>query len=91
MSLYIAKSSFFQRCPRVWQDDNTLYAQTSRWYQFLNLYSYCRQVCVSKKDRQIVIRVRKFWFIQKATIIPVDKIEFIERYHWDVTKGNAYL
>lgn len=90
MSLYIAKSSFFQRCPRVWQDDSNLYAQTSRWYQFLNLCSYCRQVRVSKIDRQIIIRIRKFWFFSKTTTIPFDKIEFIERYHWDVAKGNAY-
>jgi len=91
MSVYIVKSSFRQRSPRVWHDDNNLYARTSLWYQFLNLYSYCRVVQVSKEYQQITISVRKFWLVKKLTSIPFNKIEFIERYHWDVCKGQIGL
>jgi hypothetical protein len=91
MEPYILKSSFLQRSPRVWHDESNLYARTSRWYQFLNLFSYCRTVEVSKEKQQVIIRVRKFWFIANSTAIPFNKIEFVERYHWDVCTGEVGL
>lgn len=91
MSPYIIKSSFLQRSPRVWHDENNLYARTSRWYQFLNLFSYCRTVQISKENQQIIIHVRKLWFMKNSTVIPFSKIEFIERNHWDVCKGQIGL
>jgi hypothetical protein len=91
MDPYILKSSFLQRSPRVWHDENNLYARTSRWYQFLNLFSYCRTVQISKEYQQVIIRVRKLWFMINSTDIPFNKIEFVERYHWDVCKGQIGL
>ncbi len=83
MSVYTLKLPFFQRSPRVWDDDNNLFARTSLWYQFLNLGSYCRTVHVSKTRRQITIKIRKFWFFTKSTIIRFDNIDYIDRSHWD--------
>ncbi len=91
MEPYILESSFLQRSPRVWYNENDLYARTSRWYQFLNLCSYCRTVQVLKEKQQVIIRVRKFWFIINSTTIPFNEIEFVERYHWDVCKGQIGL
>jgi len=88
MEPYILKSSFLQRSPRVWRDENNLFARTSRWYQILNLFSYCRTVQISKDKHEIVIRVRKFWLMISLTVIPFNKIESVARNHWDVCKGQ---
>ena len=84
MGIYSYKLSFLQRSPRVWKDENDLYARTSRWYQFLNLCSYARTVHISKRSRRIIIRIRKFWFFTRSTEVPFDVIDYVDRYHWDV-------
>ena len=90
MSIYSYKLPSLQRSPRVWKDENSLYARTSRWYQLLNFCSYSRTVQISKSNRTISIRVRKFWLFTKSTEIPFDKIEFVDRSHWDVTGSVGF-
>ena len=57
------------------------------WFQFLNVFSYCRTVHVSKEERQTTIHIRKFWFFTTAKIIPFEKIEYVDRTHWDVPES----
>jgi hypothetical protein len=87
MSLYVLRLPFLQRSPRVWRDSSSLYARTSRWYQFLNLGSYCRTVQVAKTARQIIINVRRLWFLRTSTVVPFERIAYVERRHWDVVKS----
>jgi len=90
MSIYSYKLPSLQRSPRVWKDENNLYARTSRWYQFLNLCSYARTVHISKTNRRIVTHVRKFWMFTKSTEIPFDDVDFVDRDHWDVTGSVGF-
>lgn len=90
MSIYSLKLPFLQRSPRIWKDEDNLYARTSRWYQFLNLYSYARTVHISKVNRKIFIRVRRFWFFTTSEEIPFEDIDFVDRDHWDVPTSVGF-
>jgi hypothetical protein len=85
MSIYSFKLPFLRRSPRVWSDENNLYAR-----QILNFCSYSRTVHISKIDRRISIRVRRFWIVTKFTEIPFDEIDFVDRYHWDVPRSIGF-
>lgn len=87
MSLYVLRLPFLQRSPRVWRDSGNLYARTSRWYQFLNLGSYCRTVQVARTLRHVIIKVRRLWFLTRSTAVSFDRIAYIDRCHWDVVKS----
>jgi hypothetical protein len=90
MSVYVLKGPIFQRSPRVWRDSQNLYARTSRWYQLLNLGSYCRTVRVSRQSRQIIITVRRLWFMIRRVAIPFAAVEYVDRSRWDVPNSVGF-
>jgi len=78
MSLTSLKSSFFDTCPKIWADKDYLYARTSIFYRFLNLFSYSRTVVVDRIKKHIVIKIKTFWFITSIKYIPFDDIKYID-------------
>lgn len=72
------KSSFLDTCPKVWADNNHLYARTSMFYRVLNLFFYSRTVVVDRIKKYIEIKIKTFWFFTSKKYIPLDDIEYID-------------
>lgn len=77
------KLSFLQISPKVWADKNYLYARTSLFYRFLNLFFYSRTVAADRVKKQIEIKVKTFWFLMKTKYIAFNDIKYI-----DMEKGR---
>ena len=78
MSFTSLKSSFFDTCPKIWADKDYLYARTSIFYRFLNLFSYSRTVVVDRIKKHIEIKVKKFWFFTSKKYIPFNDIDYTD-------------
>lgn len=70
--------SLLQTCPKVWEDKNHLYARTSNFYRFLNLFFYSRLVVVDRIKKHIEIKIKSFWFFTSRKYIPLDDIKYID-------------
>ena len=72
------KTPFLDTCPKVWANKNYLYARTSKFYRFLNLFFYSRTVVVDRVKKQIEINVKRFWFFTSKRSIPCNEIKYID-------------
>jgi hypothetical protein len=72
------KLSFLQISPKVWSDQNHLYAKTSKFFRFLNLFSYSRTVIVDRIKKHIEIKIKYFWFITSKKQIAFNDIKTID-------------
>lgn len=72
------KLSFLQISPKVWSDKNHLYAITSKFYQFLSLFSYSRTVLVDRLEKHIEIKIKTLWFITSKKHIDFGDIKNID-------------
>ena len=78
MSIYSFQFSFLQTSPKVWSDNNHLYARTSTFYRVLNLFFYSRTVVVDRIKKYIEIKIKTFWFFTSKKYISLDDIEYID-------------
>jgi hypothetical protein len=78
MSVYTARLPFLQTSPKVWVEDNRLFARTSLMYQILNIFSYSRKVVVDKKRKVIDIIIKTFWICKSYERIPFNDLMYID-------------
>ena len=78
MSVTSLKSSFFDTCPKVWFDKNYLYARTSKFYRFLNMFFYSRTVIVDRIKKNIEIKIKTVCFFTSKKYIPFNEIKHID-------------
>ena len=78
MSVKSLKLSFFQISPKVWTDENHVYARTSLFYRILNLFFYSRTVVVDRIQKRIEIEIRMCWFFTSKKDIAFNEIEYID-------------
>jgi hypothetical protein len=78
MSVYALKLSFLQTCPKVWVENNHLYARTSKLYRIFNTFFYSRTVIVDPSKRVIEIIIKTFWCIKSRESIPFDDLKYID-------------
>lgn len=64
--------------PKVWLQNEVLYAETAILVQILSLFSYCRHVKVYRQGRFIKIETRWLWFLTTQKYIPFSRISRIE-------------
>jgi len=72
------KLSFFQISPKVWADKNCLYARTSKFYRFFNLFFYSRTVVADRIKKHIEVKIKTFWFFTSKKYIPFNDIKYID-------------
>ena len=72
------KLPFLQISPKVWADENHLYAKTSLCYRFLNLFFYSRTVVADRIKKHIEIKVKTFWFFTSKKYIAFKDIKYID-------------
>ena len=78
MSIYSFQLSFLQTSPKVWENENQLFARTSLLYRVLNLFFYSRTVVVDRIKKHIEIKIKTFWFFTSRKYIPLDDIKCID-------------
>jgi len=84
MSVYTLKLPFLQISPKVWVEDNRLFATTSLFYQILNTFFYSRTVVVDKSAKVIEIVIKTFWFVKSSLQIPFNDLKYIDISHREV-------
>ena len=72
------KLPFLQISPKIWADENHLYAKTSLFYRFLNLFFYSRTVIADRIKKHIEIKVKTFWFFTSKKYIAFKDIKYID-------------
>jgi hypothetical protein len=87
MSVNSFKLSFLQISPKVWADKNHLYARTSKYYRFLNLFFYSRTVVVDRIKKHIEISIKTFWFFTSKKHIAFNDIKYIDIERLEVTNN----
>lgn len=80
MSLVEVRSSWLSVAPKVWieGDGEVLCARTSKVWQALSLGAYAREVRFDRRKREISIRTKLAYFVQRETVIPYARLARIE-------------
>lgn len=75
--------------PQIWIDGDVLYVKTAQFERIMTLGSYCRQVEVDRRAREIRESTRWLWGLRRSRQIPFDRINSIEtKYHSHHTRGR---
>ncbi|MBN1907473.1 MAG: zinc ribbon domain-containing protein [Deltaproteobacteria bacterium] len=72
------KLSFLQISPKVWSDDNHLYARTAKVYRLLCLFFYSRTVIIDRIKKHIEVKTKAYWFVTSKRYIPFNDIKYID-------------
>jgi len=64
--------------PKVLIRGDNLFVETDFFHQVMSLFSYCRVIHVSKRRKQIEIRVKKWWSWERLENIPFSNIAYID-------------
>lgn len=78
MKSYPIQVPFYTLLPAIWIDDGNLYIKTSKFLQFMGIFSYCRMIHIDRYRRIVEIKMKKWWQWESPSRIPFDKIDYID-------------
>ena len=78
MSLHTWNVGFLSIKPKIWMEDEVLFGRTSFIVQMLSLFSYCRFLRLSSRERTLELQVRKWWLLQECKILHFEEVDYID-------------
>lgn len=91
MSLRTVTSGFLSLSPRVWIDDDVLYARTSLLVQCLCLFAIWRRVRVDQRQAAVEIVGRRLWLWPYQRRVPFDQILRIRYDYSGIPTGFSWF